>query len=444
MSDTDSESEGDKIRRSRRSVVVKFKFEDTDSSSDDDDDSVSHRPCNSARSAKMKRSRKLPSTDSESDDSAPNPRRIQAASSSSASIKRRDCHARPYILDMDDSSDSSWSPFDAAVTAAGGTVRTGTRSPRPIRASTSSLYELGPSTSSPHKATHRLADVQSDAGSSSDDATEKCPICLHSFRDQEIGMPNVCEHNYCVPCIDEWSKNVQTCPIDRKPFTTIRVRANLDSSDCLREIQVRADSSGPKTDLDITHCEICNLSDREDTMLLCDGCDQGYHMECLIPAMTEIPEGSWYCDNCFGSDTSEEDISQLIEEMESEVGIPETRLRVRRVAVPRITRTRQSERIRATILSRRLGGESDAASDAAVPGNVSLNIDILFDASAHISSVRRLIPYNNHDFGHNNNSTSNASNRGNGSQTTEDNTPPKKSPAAAHICRRIRCRQFRQ
>ncbi|KAJ6635808.1 hypothetical protein Bhyg_14394, partial [Pseudolycoriella hygida] len=51
--------------------------------------------------------------------------------------------------------------------------------------------------------------------------------------------------------------------------------------------------------------------------------------------------------------SGDDDIHQLIEEFEREVGIPETRLRVRRVEdQPRITRTRQSERIRAAILSR--------------------------------------------------------------------------------------------
>lgn len=361
MSDTDGESEGDKIRRTRRSVVVKFKFEDTDSNSSDDDsdnDGPSARPSTSTR-----RSKKLPSTDSGSDDSEPNIRRFQTK-------KNR---PRPYIYDADDSSDTSWSPFDAAAAAAGAVVRTRTRSPRPMRASISSQCKPGTSTlASPNLA---APDVQSDAADSSsdssNDAMEKCPICLHSFREQEIGTPNVCDHNYCAPCIDEWSRNVQTCPIDRKPFTQIRVRSSIENGEFIRTIEVQADSAEPKTDLDVTRCEICNLSDREDTMLLCDGCDQGYHMDCLIPPLAEIPEGSWYCDNCFCSDTSEEDINQLIEEMEMEVGIPETRLRVRRVDAPRITRTRQSERIRATILSRRHGSDSDTmGGDGTTPGKL--------------------------------------------------------------------------
>lgn len=33
-------------------------------------------------------------------------------------------------------------------------------------------------------------------------------------------------------------------------------------------------------------------------MLLCDGCDNGYHCECLQPAIDLIPEGQWFCSDC--------------------------------------------------------------------------------------------------------------------------------------------------
>lgn len=33
-------------------------------------------------------------------------------------------------------------------------------------------------------------------------------------------------------------------------------------------------------------------------MLLCDGCDDGFHMHCLDPALQSIPEGDWYCNEC--------------------------------------------------------------------------------------------------------------------------------------------------
>lgn len=354
MSDTDSESEGDKIRHTRRSVALNSTCIESNSSGED---SANEGP--SSRSSRVKRKKKIPSTDNDSDHSD--------ANGVIGRAKRR--LPKPYVSEAEDSSDTSWTPFDAAATAAGASVRTRPRSPRNTRVVP--VHSEAGSSFSPKE----LVDELSDGGvttDTSDDAIEKCPICLHSFRDQEIGTPNVCEHNYCAPCIDEWSRSVQTCPIDRKPFTKIRVRSCLDGA-FVREVEVRAESSELKTDLDVTTCEICNLSDREDTMLLCDACDQGYHMECLIPPLTEIPEGSWYCDNCFGSDASEaseEDYAPLIEERDTEIGIPETRLRVRRVIVPRITRTRQSERILATIMSRRVRAE-DAPPNFDMPGRIN-------------------------------------------------------------------------
>jgi PHD and RING finger domain-containing protein 1 len=118
---------------------------------------------------------------------------------------------------------------------------------------------------------------ESDSSADSSDE-EKCPICLLSFTsDQEIGKPAVCEHSFCFPCIREWSSVVQTCPIDRKEFNEIRVYGNLESSEVLRTVAIKE-----KVKLDellasneFTACEICENTDREDCMLLCDGCDKG-------------------------------------------------------------------------------------------------------------------------------------------------------------------------
>ena len=34
-----------------------------------------------------------------------------------------------------------------------------------------------------------------------------------------------------------------------------------------------------------THCEVCRSGDREHLLLLCDGCDLGYHTDCLDPPL---------------------------------------------------------------------------------------------------------------------------------------------------------------
>ena len=44
-------------------------------------------------------------------------------------------------------------------------------------------------------------------------------------------------------------------------------------------------------------CEVCHRIKSPFTMLLCDGCNLGYHMECLTPTLAEVPLGEWYCPN---------------------------------------------------------------------------------------------------------------------------------------------------
>ena len=41
------------------------------------------------------------------------------------------------------------------------------------------------------------------------------------------------------------------------------------------------------------NCQFCNSGDNEDKLLLCDGCDKGYHTYCFKPKMENIPDGDW-------------------------------------------------------------------------------------------------------------------------------------------------------
>ncbi|XP_014245152.1 bromodomain adjacent to zinc finger domain protein 2B-like isoform X4 [Cimex lectularius] len=47
-----------------------------------------------------------------------------------------------------------------------------------------------------------------------------------------------------------------------------------------------------------TNCQFCHSGDNEDKLLLCDGCDKGYHTYCFKPKMENIPEGDWFCHQC--------------------------------------------------------------------------------------------------------------------------------------------------
>ena len=45
-------------------------------------------------------------------------------------------------------------------------------------------------------------------------------------------------------------------------------------------------------------CRACGEGEPEASILLCDGCDDAYHMQCLRPAIKAVPEGTWFCHKC--------------------------------------------------------------------------------------------------------------------------------------------------
>lgn len=141
--------------------------------------------------------------------------------------------------------------------------------------------------------------MDSDSGSTSSDSanSERCPICLRTLNTQLIGTPDSCEHVFCAECLTEWSQNVNTCPVDRQEFDWIVIREDLEGLPIRREQVVKKQRTSTPPE-DPTFCQVCGLSDREERMLLCDGCDLGYHLECLDPPLVEVPVDEWYCPEC--------------------------------------------------------------------------------------------------------------------------------------------------
>ncbi|PFH34482.1 hypothetical protein BESB_065130 [Besnoitia besnoiti] len=45
-------------------------------------------------------------------------------------------------------------------------------------------------------------------------------------------------------------------------------------------------------------CQVCGRDTDWDNLLLCDGCEDGYHLYCLTPRFLAVPEGAWYCLRC--------------------------------------------------------------------------------------------------------------------------------------------------
>ncbi|KAB0789991.1 hypothetical protein PPYR_15737 [Photinus pyralis] len=210
-------------------------------------------------------------------------------------------------------------------------------------------------------------DEESSSSDSGDDQTEKCPICLASFKNQEVGSPEACDHSFCSECIQEWAKSVNTCPVDRKKFDLIIVRSSytgkyIKSVDIPEPNGIVADIYEPE--LDLTPCEICGSSLQEDRLLLCDGCDLAYHLECLDPPLTEVPEGEWFCPSCRRTTNVVEivNLSFYLGDEETDAVVNTNQ----RHGAPRLPRTRQNERIRTRIVTQRHNNET---SDELVESN---------------------------------------------------------------------------
>ena len=49
-------------------------------------------------------------------------------------------------------------------------------------------------------------------------------------------------------------------------------------------------------------CKICRKKGDDDRLLLCDDCNQAFHMYCLRPQLIHVPRGDWFCAACVVSD----------------------------------------------------------------------------------------------------------------------------------------------
>ncbi|VDK36666.1 unnamed protein product [Taenia asiatica] len=123
-----------------------------------------------------------------------------------------------------------------------------------------------------------------------------CPICCEEIQ-PPVAVPESCNHQFCVTCLSEWAKVRHECPLDRGPFELMLLSSYIGGPIIERRPPPPA-LVPPLEEEDTTECEICHSPEDEAYLLLCDGCDKGYHTYCLPNPLSEIPEGDWFCPNC--------------------------------------------------------------------------------------------------------------------------------------------------
>nr|VZI06096.1 unnamed protein product [Spirometra erinaceieuropaei] len=124
----------------------------------------------------------------------------------------------------------------------------------------------------------------------------QCPICCEDIQ-PPVATPESCNHHFCFSCLNEWAKIRHECPLDRGPFELILISTSIGGPIVERRFAPPAYQPPPEVE-DTTACEICHSQEDEENLLLCDGCDRGYHTYCLHPPLSSIPEGDWFCPEC--------------------------------------------------------------------------------------------------------------------------------------------------
>ncbi|OMJ78420.1 hypothetical protein SteCoe_21795 [Stentor coeruleus] len=120
----------------------------------------------------------------------------------------------------------------------------------------------------------------------------KCAICMDYIKPEQGSLD--CSHNqFCFQCISNWAHISNKCPLCMQKFCSI---LNLSTNE---KILIEDKKSEPE-EVDIfedTICEICELQNDEDSMLLCDNCDRGFHTYCI--GITRVPYlDRWFCYQC--------------------------------------------------------------------------------------------------------------------------------------------------
>merc|ERR1711962_1822397 len=49
---------------------------------------------------------------------------------------------------------------------------------------------------------------------------------------------------------------------------------------------------------EMEHGDRCTVCNEEGTLILCEDCPRGYHVQCCFPQLRKVPRGTWTCQIC--------------------------------------------------------------------------------------------------------------------------------------------------
>lgn len=127
---------------------------------------------------------------------------------------------------------------------------------------------------------------------------------------QAIKPQNQGQHDRRAKRYCSTGKNIEALVEDNKEKEEIYgVGPKITSMQTVKDEKPKNKARGKKISYDFDPlakyiCHNCGRGDVEESMLLCDGCDDSYHTFCLMPPLLEIPKGDWRCPKCVAEEVS--------------------------------------------------------------------------------------------------------------------------------------------
>ena len=111
--------------------------------------------------------------------------------------------------------------------------------------------------------------------------------------------------------IDELEQGEESLEDDDAPARAAKTVAKLQEQ--------LLSGNGEQVHMSFAPCCVCSGYDRPDSLLLCDHCDDTYHLECIRPELLSLPDYDWRCLLCEHKRLCEilvEKLKQLIDDQE--------------------------------------------------------------------------------------------------------------------------------
>ena len=151
-----------------------------------------------------------------------------------------------------------------------------------------------------------------------DDATPVCAICLEVAHLPATLGGCAAPHAFCLACIRAWSEVTTRCPLCQSPFDVIIPPAEHGGAAIPVEPRAGAGirsvdddgGDGLAAALEQTVCRKCGGDEDDASTLLCDGCDDAWHLWCLTPPLADVPDGDWFCPSCVGGGWDADEVTE--------------------------------------------------------------------------------------------------------------------------------------